>query len=176
MNTRMLEGLKQVSEVYRPFDDGVTHINVYSKSACKLGRMLSNFAHLPSGCEHGTFASVEGYWYWLHCDESSDRDRLRTLHGSQAKREGRTLRSQNSAPTDTHSPEFKARIVAALECKLRRHASPGGLLHRTTLPLTHYYTCGAPNNLRVKEGGHRWVIAALEQLRLTLQQEWGPLP
>jgi len=138
--------------------------------------MLSNFAHLPSGCEHGNFASVEGYWYWLHCDDSSERDRLRTLHGAQAKREGRALRSQNSGPADTDSSEFKAWIVAALECKLKRHASPGGLLHRSTLPLTHYYTYGTPDNLRVKDAGHPWVIAALEQLRLTLQQEWGPLP
>lgn len=29
---------------YSPIDDGVTHINVYSKGRTKLGRDLSNFA------------------------------------------------------------------------------------------------------------------------------------
>lgn len=30
-----------------PLEDGITHINVYSKGATELGRLLTNFAHTP---------------------------------------------------------------------------------------------------------------------------------
>jgi hypothetical protein len=50
----------------KPSEDGVTHINVYSRGNTELGRLLSNFAHTPfSHPEFGEFASVEGFWYWL---------------------------------------------------------------------------------------------------------------
>lgn len=32
---------------YTPDNDGITHINLYSKSRTVLGRQLSNFAHSP---------------------------------------------------------------------------------------------------------------------------------
>jgi hypothetical protein len=44
----------------KPSEDGVTHINVYSRGNTELGRLLSNFAHTPfSHPEFGEFASVE---------------------------------------------------------------------------------------------------------------------
>ena len=51
-------------------DDGITHINVYSKGATALGRALSNFARIPvMVVPNGRFESVEAYWYWLRVME-----------------------------------------------------------------------------------------------------------
>jgi len=35
-----------------PEEDGITHINIYSKGKTDLGRMLSNFAKLPFILKH----------------------------------------------------------------------------------------------------------------------------
>ena len=52
-------------------DDGVTHINVYSKGTTALGRALSNFAHIPfMVVPNGRFESIEAYWYWLRVMET----------------------------------------------------------------------------------------------------------
>ena len=44
---------------YLPIDEGVTHINIYSKSKLELGKLLSNFAKTPfTHPVYGEFASV----------------------------------------------------------------------------------------------------------------------
>ena len=48
-----------------PMNDGVDHINVYSKGATELGRFLTNMNNIPVNTKHGRFQSVEGYWHWL---------------------------------------------------------------------------------------------------------------
>ena len=50
-------------KTFLPAEDGITHVNVYSRGLTTLGRWLSNFAHCPIETEDGPFASIEGYWY-----------------------------------------------------------------------------------------------------------------
>ena len=58
-----------------PTEDGITHINIYSKGQTELGKMLSNFAKFPIQTVDGNFMSVEGYWYFLSIDEKfSERE------------------------------------------------------------------------------------------------------
>jgi len=62
-------------------DDGLSHINIYSKGMTELGRLLSNFANTPVNTpQDGKFTSIEGYWYWL-LGKNDNREVLRTLHG-----------------------------------------------------------------------------------------------
>jgi hypothetical protein len=76
--------MKQTSLV--PSEDGIGHINVYSKAKTKLGRELSNFSFSPfTHPEDGKFNSIEGYWYWLGCKQ----EKLRKVWGYAAKRLGR---------------------------------------------------------------------------------------
>ena len=44
-----------------PQNDGVDHINIYSKGLTELGRFLSNFEHILITTEDGDFNSIEGY-------------------------------------------------------------------------------------------------------------------
>jgi hypothetical protein len=41
--------------IYKPEDDGKTHINVYSKGLTELGQFLSNFAEAPAQTPDGEF-------------------------------------------------------------------------------------------------------------------------
>lgn len=135
-------------------EDGVTHLNVYSKARTKLGKFLSNFAHTPLETEDGRFESLEGYWYWLR----NRNEEMRSLHGYEAKRLGKMFAWH--VPQIGYS-EFEAKFKAALTAKL--NAYPGALedLKKCDLPLTHYYVFSGV----VKEAGHLWVIEHLDSLR-----------
>jgi len=144
-------------------DDGVTHINVYSRGQTTLGRLLSNFASLPFTCpEFGTFASVEGYWYFL----LTGNEELRELAGVEAKRVGK--KSKPGEP-----PEFFEKCVRrALRLKVEAHPQLADLLGETTLPLAHYYVMKdweTGGRKTVSADSHPWVIDELEDIRSRLQ-------
>ena len=138
----------------RPEDDGITHINVYSKAQTELGRWMSNFAHTPFTInDHGTFASVEGYWYWLGCRD----DQLRTCYGFQAKKLGREL------PRTVHLPdaEFQHHIALALEIKAKAEPRMLAMLKKSTLPFAHYYVFANG----VKDAGYKWILEIWDAIR-----------
>jgi hypothetical protein len=130
-----------------PAQDGITHINVYSKGATSLGRFLSNFADAPAETPDGLFRTIEGYWYWLGCGD----DRLRTTRGWESKQLGRALR----APDWQHSDEFKLKICAAITTKLETYPDMYDELVGNCLPLRHYYTY-KDKVVEPKEGG--WIL------------------
>ena len=120
--------------MFRVAEDGVTHVNVYSRGSTEIGRFLTNFAHTPFVLpDDGEFASLEGYWYWLAVDDS----RLRHLYGFQAKKLGKALRELHHAG---RRDDFKEKILEATRVKLRTHRDMWGALVATgNLPLAHYY-------------------------------------
>lgn len=124
--------------MYDPNEDGITHINCYSKGQTELGRLLSNFACTPFECPDGAFMSIEGYWYWLGCEGHPRREELRGLCGFKAKQLGRELR----APDYQETEEFKEKIWFAVRCKISRSGRLRSLLMESTLPLVHYYVYG----------------------------------
>lgn len=113
-------------------EDGITHINTWSKGKTELGRLLSNFAYAPfKHPEYGTFNSLEGFWYYISTGEVCDE--LRMLHGYEAKKRGQQL-------TDCRDdiPEFKELIIQATYCKLVDNPEILDMLINSTLPLVHY--------------------------------------
>ena len=48
------------SNRFLPDNDGIDHINVFSRCKTKLGRILSNFAYTPFVYEGINYKSVEG--------------------------------------------------------------------------------------------------------------------
>lgn len=126
--------------------DGIDHINVYSKGATELGRWLSNFAYSPVIIkDHGTFNSIEGYWYWLSCGD----EKLRDLYGWRAKEYGRSI----GAPDWVAGDVFKSKICDAISIKLS--AYPEKIKHYNGLPLKHYYVYGG-KAVEPKDG--KWII------------------
>ena len=137
-------------------NDGVDHINIYSKGQTKLGRFLSNFTRYKIETEDGSFESVEGYWYWLSCKD----DHLRTLWGFSAKQYGREAGAKDWLEEDV----FKTKIKKAIEIKIL-NSSFLEEFKQSTLPFDHYYTYGN-KVVRPKEG--KWIIEFIEELRKSL--------
>lgn len=141
-----------------PKDDGITHINVYSRSLSELGFMLSNFYHAPFECEDGKFASVEGYWYWLGCND----ERLRSVYGWKAKELGRAI----GGPDWIEGAEFKRKIATAMRIKITSHPKIANLLRTSTLPFAHYYVYYS-KVVPVPEAD--WVLDELEAIRTEMK-------
>jgi hypothetical protein len=127
-------------------NDGIDHINIYSKGRTELGRFLSNFAHTPINTEDGQFASIEGYWYWL----GSGHDVLRELYGFKAKSMGKSLVKTRHI----HEQEFKRKIYAACWQKIYSRPDMFSEFADSNLPFTHYYAYGN----KIVNAGHTWVV------------------
>ena len=147
-------------------DDGVTHINVYSKGKTTLGKFLSNFTHTKLHLPEGTFNSVEAYWYWLKCEGNERRDDLKRLHGFSAKKLGKELSKDFSDPVE--STEFIEKIKFALKEKLKSNKDVLIEFGNSSLPFVHYYEFGGKITLVDK---HLWLIEELECLR-TITKNW----
>lgn len=145
---------------FKPENDGVDHINIYSKAKTRLGRFLTNFAQTPFECEDGHFDSIEGYWYWLGVDpDEPRRELLRKASGFQAKKLGRELRGKDWQDGD----DFKRKIKAAIRKKLEANPDAWNALRSTDLPLDHYYVFGEGNVKRPSRG--RWIVDFLEEMK-----------
>ena len=138
-----------------PLEDGVTHINIYSRGKTPLGRWLSNFAESPfTHPVHGNFMSVEGFWYWL----GTRNEALRNLYGFEAKKIGR------NSPTIIQLDEqvFKEEIAIACWAKLWSNYGKVFILAGSVLPFEHYYVFGKT----VKDAGFKWLLGMWEQFRI----------
>lgn len=139
-----------------PNEDGITHINIYSKGKTVLGRQLSNFTYFPFECEDGKFASIEGYWYWLR----TGNDELRDKAGFEAKKTGEAAETFHMCPS---SDGFKDKICKAITIKLDRYKKA---ILATNLPFEHYYVYGN----KVVDAGYKWILSHIENYRTKNKQ------
>lgn len=118
--------------IYNPKNDGIDHINVYSKGQTNLGRTLSNFAFSPFRIPFmGKFRSIEGFWYWC----GTKNEKLRELYGFEAKKVGRSLFKVANWPD-------KRLLKIAYKAKLKSHPILKQRLKEESLPFVHYYIYG----------------------------------
>lgn len=151
-------------QYYDPTEDGVTHINTYSKGKTELGRMLSNFAFSPFVySEYGKFNSVEGFWYWYLTGQKHDD--LRTLSGSYAKIQGRKYEVDRTE--HVLSEETIEIMQGAIICKIAQNPDLQDKLRCSTLPFCHYYYMHG----RVINpfDGYDWFSDTIEDIRTALK-------
>lgn len=146
--------------------DGVEHINIYSKGKTELGRLLTNFAYAPfTHPEYGSFASVEGFWYWLR--NGKQHEELRTMYGFKAKEYGKQFESVGCST-------FQEDIKEAIRCKLRQNRNILKMLVDSNLPLEHYYWYGNIDNPKVYDlPQYKWITGEIERIRAVCQKEWS---
>lgn len=143
-------------------DDGIHHINIYSKGQTEIGRYLSNFSDCDIETEDGHFRTIEGYWYWLSCRHEP----LRTLPGWECKRVGREQRGEDWPKF----PEFEGKILKAIATKLQYPKCIELLLKTGTLPFYHYYVV-SNRTVMVKDG--LWMVQFITEFRDELVKSLG---
>ena len=140
-------------------NEGVDHVNIFSRSKLELGRALSNFAYAPITLDSlGSFDSIEGLWFFLKTGD----ERLRRLSGFAAKSLGSSLPDNGSMGPIV----FRNAICIAIAEKVKQHPRIGELLDQCELPLTHYYVFGGTQI----PAGYGWLVDAWELIRSSRRQ------
>lgn len=140
-------------------NDGIDHINIYSRGTTELGRMLSNFYKFQIKTKDGIFESVESYWYWMSIADCEEKELLRTMFGFQAKKFGKQLVEKYGR---RHDDNFESNISNAIWYKFKRNSNL--ILPRyKSLPFEHYYVfSGKVTDVKSK---YTWMIDNIEQMR-----------
>lgn len=140
-------------------EDGITHINVYSKGKTEVGRFLSNFSYSPIIIDNLLFNSIEGYWYYIITDNILMCDK----YGQHAKMFGKTLPRINEIDP--------IKIKSAIDIKLKNYINRLNELLTSNLPLAHYYVY----NGKKKDAGseYDWIIEHIEYRRQQLKTKYG---
>lgn len=127
-------------------EDGVDHINVYSKGKTQVGQLLSNFAATPFSISGLLYRSVEGWWYW----RLTGVDRCRFLAGFDAKEFGRV---QTRINKDISPDELlKVYQAKADQNPAVKRLMQDNAMAPNPLPYDHYYVYGG----KVVETKWRW--------------------
>jgi predicted NAD-dependent protein-ADP-ribosyltransferase YbiA (DUF1768 family) len=158
--------------LYEPTQEGITHINAYSRSGSDLGRFLSNFAQATFKTPFGPFLTIEGYWYYLRFMNSGAPDHLlqslKNLSGENAKRLGKELEKNFNPWNELRLPERIFRDLIAEAIILKLLSAPENIVRRlkeiSRLPLVHYYIF---NNAPV-HGGYDWWVELMEEIIMEL--------
>lgn len=146
---------------YNPEEDGITHINIYSKGKTSLGRKLSNW--YPGTYKYlkislGNFHTIEGLIFFLGCFDN----RLRETTGYESKKLGEELDRKIRLPEEI----FKNYIIEAMKEKINQSEKTFGELYEnlkySELPLVHYYNYGGKVIISDK---WQWQIEEWEKIR-----------
>lgn len=171
-----------------PKKDGVDHINIYSRGATKLGRMLSNFYRSATEIDGVVFNSIEAYWYYIginwpepeevvvrsnlvdipgkqYVDKAeSDKVKLASMYGFNAKKFGRRMRAKYGY---TEGYNFIHIVEQALRKKVKQNKELMHELKKSTLRFEHYFI----RDGRPRPGGSPWIVEAWEEIRQELETE-----
>lgn len=154
---------------YAPSEDGITHINIYSKGATALGKQLSNLADIPlDHPKYGKWPSVENLWYWLSTGRREDL--FDTFNGCGPWKAKKLGRDMARVPYD----DFQQDICEAIRSKILGLPSLSQLLKESSLPFAHYFAYG-----EVGPGGfyklidlsdkYQWQIELISNIRQELK-------
>lgn len=171
--------------MFEPKNDGIDHINIYTKGATQLGKKLTNlYSHYSKiKLDLGDYLTLEGYWYSLKInslktsinDYSVELEQLKNLNGFKAKSLGSSimkelLNKQTISEDDYINEEFKTQFKKAILTKIETIPNLKLNLISSSLPLTHYYYYGTIENPKIIElPKHQWMIDYISELRNTLK-------
>jgi hypothetical protein len=146
---------------FDPREEGITHINIYSKSNSTIGRVLSNWIPCTIETSIGEFRSIEGLIYYL----GSFVEQLRGMVGYDAKKFGEKCDRGIRLPEDI----FRRIIIEGMESKLE-HINRNILKEfiNSDLPLTHYY-CYDGKVVEIPKW--QWQVEEWEKIRKRLRND-----
>lgn len=172
-NKNIFDNAKNKEEDLDPLLEGITHINVYTKSKFSLGKGLSNLANIGFDIDEQHFQSLEGFWYWNITGKRFDS--FKNMTGFEAKKKGLMLCEEGSAVTNSDDPAFQEEIKRAIRAKIKQNPELLTDLIKSTLPLKHYYYHqGTKNILAFKitdKSKYQWQLDEMERIRELCQKK-----
>lgn len=161
-------------EEIKPNEDGINHINVYTKGKTELGKMLSNMYKSPTKFyfenENLTLNTIEGFWYFLiiYYGSGIKEYSLLDLSGFKAKEEGKIkIKELNINSLEIKNEEyFREEIKKALKEKVKQNKRILSEISYSNLIFKHYYFYGKEENAKVIEKNeYDWILEVFEEIR-----------
>lgn len=150
---------------YLPHEDGITHINIYTRGSTQIGRFLTNLSgyRIYSSTFDKSFPTVEHLWFWL---KTNDDRILEVGNPFNIK----PFIKNNKIIILNNIPDFKKIIIKSFVQKLKNLSNNDkelfNLFYESTLPFTHYYFYGEKENAKViEQPQHEWQVKAWERIR-----------
>ena len=160
--------------------DGVDHVNVWEYAQTNLGKALNTLADLPFVHDaHGQFKSIEGFWFYIRCIAPDEK--LREVKGTPARKYCQKLEADPSKLQRV--PNFRRIIADACWQKITAYPVLAEELKSLTIPLDGYFVRNEKTQVdgvekevgvRVRVTSSIWVIPALQEIRLALQENRKP--
>lgn len=148
-----------------PDEDGVTHINIYSKGKTELGRLLTNMSEV--GFDHpvaGYFRSMEGFWYYYFT--RSQHNEFKVMNPWECKKAGKLMRDDRIDKEGISSLD-KVIILQAIGYKIKQSMKIIGLMIDSELPFAHYY-CYGDRVIMLPQ--YDWMTEEFERIRKILKE------
>lgn len=163
----------------KPFEDGITHINIYTKGKTELGKMLSNLytskVIIEFEDEKLEFKTIEGFWYFLiiYYGTKEKDYKFMEYNGFKAKEEGRKKIKENNINSREISTKecFKNKITKAIKEKVKQNKNILTELTYSELKFKHYYFYGEERNAKVIEKNeYNWIIEIYDEIREKMKE------
>ncbi len=139
--------------MYQPKDDGITHINTWTKGKTVLGRQLSNLATLGfMHPKHGYFRCMEAAWYFFSTGGTDNS--YKELTGFEAKKKGRNSNR-------VYADNFQDLIKECHRLRIEQNPILKTQFLRNKLPLAHYFCYGE----KLIQDKHQWQTEFLNELQ-----------
>lgn len=169
----IFDSAKNKEEDLDPLLEGITHINVYTKSKFTIGKGLSNLANIGFNIDDQHFQSLEGFWYWNITGKQYES--FKNMTGFEAKKKGLVLCEEGRSVTNSDDPAFQEEIKRAIRAKIKQNPELLTELIKSTLPLKHYYYHqGTKNILSFKitnKSKYQWQLDEMERIRELCQKK-----
>lgn len=124
--------------MYRAIDDGITHVNTYSKGATQLGRLISNMYEDPFTCELGSFRCIECLYHYVRFYQEPEAEMFHSLNGFDGKKLANLLKAERK---EDFYPGWEKILYTQMWEKFKRHRCYFVFQYKD-LPLVHYYVYG----------------------------------
>lgn len=142
-----------------PDNDGIDHINIYSRGKTQLGKMLSNWYPANVEISIGSFKTIEGVIFYL----SSFNDFFRNADGYNCKKYGKDFDKGIRLPEDV----FRKFIIDSMLDKVNKNDTLKCLLKESNLPLKHYYNYSGKI---IEVMNWQWQVDEWENIRKGLKE------
>ena len=153
--------------------DGIDHINIYSKGKSTLGKRLTNMFPFNFTFDGLIFKSVEHAWhYYKFIDYNPDV--ATQIFETNSPYDALKIARAN-ATEDTSSVvltnEFRSLIKEVIKQRIMEDESLIILLRNSWLPFEHYYVYGA-DKIQDQSDKYAWLIYIFDDIRAELHFEY----
>lgn len=157
---------------WEPMNDGVDHINIYTKANTALGKWMSNLSFSPfTHPDFGSFLCVEGAWHWFFTGCQYNEFRFKS--GFEARKLA-DLYKKDKVNLDRELTAFEKMIIQQfIHTKFETYSSKLEEFKQSELPFAHYYYYGDKLKPKVHYlPQYDWLVKFFERYRARLNGKY----